>query len=453
MFSGGVAEYVYGREERDFGDMGRRLGRAVRARIDRRAALAAAAGRRMHPRHRARRLRIQRAALRQHQLHLEPGRAPAAPQSAGAAAACELGETIEPDALAAAIRAHFTAFDGRGGRRSRSRFRWRGAPAYERIAAFARGISTRSPRRIAKRQPLYLMLDGDIAQTLGAILNEELLATSEILVIDGIAAVGLRLHRPRSHPHAVAHRAGDDQVAGVQRGPARAASTCRCPGRHRGRWSPSRASSPSSSPRPRHHHDSITTTIATIITITGMSTVTTTTRRPGPLESGRPGPFGPGATTDARSGVRFDWKWVVIGASVIFTVYIGVIPLAFLLWQSFRTPQTAAADAVFTLGNYAAAYGSSDTLSLFFTSIQFASGTAVFRACHRRHAGVDERAHEHALQDRVLRAFADSAGHPFNPVHGRGFFLPARKSGSSISSCRDGWASKSHCSTSTRCQE
>ena len=34
MFSGGVAEYVYGRESRDFGDMGRRLGRAVRRRLD-----------------------------------------------------------------------------------------------------------------------------------------------------------------------------------------------------------------------------------------------------------------------------------------------------------------------------------------------------------------------------------------------------------------------------------
>ena len=34
MFSGGVAEYVYQREERDFGDMGPRLGRAIRARID-----------------------------------------------------------------------------------------------------------------------------------------------------------------------------------------------------------------------------------------------------------------------------------------------------------------------------------------------------------------------------------------------------------------------------------
>src|SRR5206468_4749430 len=31
MFSGGVAEFVYGRETRDFSDMGRRLGRAIRA--------------------------------------------------------------------------------------------------------------------------------------------------------------------------------------------------------------------------------------------------------------------------------------------------------------------------------------------------------------------------------------------------------------------------------------
>lgn len=73
----------------------------------------------------------------------------------------------------------------------------------------------------------------------------------------------------------------------------------------------------------------------------------------------------------------FDWKWIVIGACVVFTVYIAVIPLGFLLWQSFRTPQTAMTDAVFTVANYATAYGSSDTLGLFWTSIQFASGTAL----------------------------------------------------------------------------
>ena len=43
------------------------------------------------------------------------------------------------------------------------------------IAAFARGHRARPRRtRIAAQQPLYVMLDGDVAQTLGAILREEL---------------------------------------------------------------------------------------------------------------------------------------------------------------------------------------------------------------------------------------------------------------------------------------
>jgi iron(III) transport system permease protein len=74
----------------------------------------------------------------------------------------------------------------------------------------------------------------------------------------------------------------------------------------------------------------------------------------------------------------FDWSWVVIGTCVAFTVYIAVIPLAFLLWQSFRTPQTATSPAVWTLGNYIAAYGTSETFRLFWTSIRFASGASMF---------------------------------------------------------------------------
>ncbi len=74
----------------------------------------------------------------------------------------------------------------------------------------------------------------------------------------------------------------------------------------------------------------------------------------------------------------FEWKWVVIGVCVAVTVYIAVIPLVFLLWQSFRTPQTAAADAVFTVANYVDAYGSSDTWQLLWNSLQFAFGTSIF---------------------------------------------------------------------------
>src|SRR5262249_49849454 len=90
-------------------------------------------------------------------------------------------------ALARAIRAHFTAFDlveGEG--EVALALRWSGAPSYERIAAFAEGIRHGLATTIKRRKPLYLMLDGDVAQTLGAILREELLVESEILCIDGV---------------------------------------------------------------------------------------------------------------------------------------------------------------------------------------------------------------------------------------------------------------------------
>ena len=79
-----------------------------------------------------------------------------------------------------------------------------------------------------------------------------------------------------------------------------------------------------------------------------------------------------------RRRFELSWKWIVIGICVTFTVYIAVIPLGFLLWQSFFTPQTATKPAVFTLGNYAAAYGSAETLRLFWNSVQFAIGVATF---------------------------------------------------------------------------
>ena len=74
----------------------------------------------------------------------------------------------------------------------------------------------------------------------------------------------------------------------------------------------------------------------------------------------------------------FEWKWIVIAACVAFTVYIAVIPLGFLLWQSFFTPQTATKPAVFTLGNYIAAYTNSDTARLFWNSLKFAAGVSAF---------------------------------------------------------------------------
>ena len=41
-------------------------------------------------------------------------------------------------------------------------------------------------KTVPQKKPLYIMLDGDIAQTLGAILREELDVQGDILAIDGV---------------------------------------------------------------------------------------------------------------------------------------------------------------------------------------------------------------------------------------------------------------------------
>ena len=99
---------------------------------------------------------------------------------------------------------------------------------------------------------------------------------------------------------------------------------------------------------------------------------TSSQAQPQPL----PGAMAPGSGLAKRFALN--WQWIVIGACVAFTVYIAVVPLGFLLWQSFFTPQTATKAAVFTFGNYITAYTSSDTARLFWTSMQFAIGTAAF---------------------------------------------------------------------------
>ncbi len=73
----------------------------------------------------------------------------------------------------------------------------------------------------------------------------------------------------------------------------------------------------------------------------------------------------------------FDLKWVIIGICVVLVAYIAVIPLFFLLWQSFFTPQTATQPAVFTLDNYRVAYSSGETARLFFNSMRYATGTSL----------------------------------------------------------------------------
>jgi iron(III) transport system permease protein len=79
----------------------------------------------------------------------------------------------------------------------------------------------------------------------------------------------------------------------------------------------------------------------------------------------------------ARSAPRFDTKWLVIGGCVALVAWLALVPLAFLIWNSFLTPETAARPAEFTLDNYLAAYAGAETLRLLFNSVQFAVGASV----------------------------------------------------------------------------
>jgi ethanolamine utilization protein EutA len=188
MFSGGVGEYVYGREQRDFGDMGRRLGQAVRQRLD--------VGTLPWPLLPAGEcIRATALGASEYSVQLsgntstitDPGTLLPRRNLQVLLAPYICEEAIDSDKLAAAIRGHFTAFDlVEGEAEVALALRWLGAPSHERIFAFAQGIVRGMTKTMTKKKPLFIMLEGDIAQTLGAILREELDVQSEILCIDGI---------------------------------------------------------------------------------------------------------------------------------------------------------------------------------------------------------------------------------------------------------------------------
>jgi ethanolamine utilization protein EutA len=99
-----------------------------------------------------------------------------------------LGDTVDASEVAAGIREHCNRFDViEGDADFAIAFRWKGAPSYPRLSALARGIVEAIPRTLAAGKPLFLIFDRDIAQTIGALLKEEIGIQSEVLALDGIA--------------------------------------------------------------------------------------------------------------------------------------------------------------------------------------------------------------------------------------------------------------------------
>jgi len=189
MVSGGVGEYVYEREKRDFGDLGPRLGRAIRRRFE--------SGRFPFPllppgeciRATAIGASEYSVQLSGNTIYLSsPGELLPRKNLQVLQPRVRLDNVIDAAGVAAAIRGHFARFDlAEGESEVALAFRWRGAPSYTRLAALADGIVQALPRTIAAARPIFLIFDVDIAQTIGALLKEERAVASEVLALDGIA--------------------------------------------------------------------------------------------------------------------------------------------------------------------------------------------------------------------------------------------------------------------------
>jgi len=187
MFSGGVGEYVYGRESRDFGDLGLRLGAALKKRLDRLPGKLLPAGEC---------IRATAFGASEYSVQLsgntvyvsEPGELLPRRNLQVLQPPVSLEGAIDAAQVAQAIAAHFKAFDlVEGETEVALAFKWRGEPSFERLSSLGRAVTLALPKTIAGKKPVYLILEGDVAQTLGGILKEDWDLRSEVLVIDGVA--------------------------------------------------------------------------------------------------------------------------------------------------------------------------------------------------------------------------------------------------------------------------
>jgi ethanolamine utilization protein EutA len=187
MFSGGVGEYVYGKEAKSFSDLGAPLGQALRQQINdgalawpivpaRECIRATVMGAAQHTVqvsgntiHRSDETLLPR-------KNLQVLRPPV-----------NLTGEIDSAAVARAIQTHFKAFDLVEAQADVALvFPWEGAPTARRIASFCRGLIDGLPAAIANRRPIYLVFDHDLAGLVGTILKIDFGVNNPLLCLDGV---------------------------------------------------------------------------------------------------------------------------------------------------------------------------------------------------------------------------------------------------------------------------
>jgi ethanolamine utilization protein EutA len=184
-FSGGVAEFLYGRQAAGFGDLGDLLAAALGERL---------AARALPVREPAVGIRATVLGASQYAVQVSGSTIYVAPPPVlplrnvpVVAPRLPLGPEIDAAAVRAAIAAALARLDLAGGERPVAlALRWEGSASYRRLCAFAAGVLEGLAPVLARGHPLVLVCDGDLGGLLGLHFREEQRVANAVVSIDGI---------------------------------------------------------------------------------------------------------------------------------------------------------------------------------------------------------------------------------------------------------------------------
>lgn len=183
--SGGVSEFVYGKETANFGDLGPQLAEAIRNRVQ-------AWGPKLEQPSEGIRATVIGASQYTTQvsgstIHVWPMEILPLRNVPVIAPDVEFGEEIDPTAVAGAVRRVLRRLDLADGERPVAAFvPWRGSATFARLDAFCRGIVDGLSDVLAHGHPVILVGDGDVGGLVGIHLREEMRVTYPVVSIDGL---------------------------------------------------------------------------------------------------------------------------------------------------------------------------------------------------------------------------------------------------------------------------
>jgi ethanolamine utilization protein EutA len=183
--SGGVAEYMFGHEDKEYGDIAKPLAAALAAELSRRSALPL-----IDP---GQRIRATVIGASQFTVQVS-GKTIYLPDPYVLPVhnvpvlriELDSADVIDPARLAAAIGGRLDEFDLDPNPRLAVAFSWRGDPEHARLKAAGEGIVRALAPLADQIKLLLVMIDGDVGKTLGRLLHRELGWPGKLVSIDGI---------------------------------------------------------------------------------------------------------------------------------------------------------------------------------------------------------------------------------------------------------------------------